>query len=92
MFEAVALYLAGINLAAFCAFYADKRAAERREWRVRESTLLALALIGGSSGALVARQVLRHKTRKQPFSTYLCSIVAAQVAGLVAVWLQLALR
>ena len=30
-----------------------------------------MALLGGSVGALLAQQILRHKTRKEPFATKL---------------------
>jgi uncharacterized membrane protein YsdA (DUF1294 family) len=48
-------------------YAADKSAAEQGRWRTSESTLHAVALVGGWPGALVARRVFRHKTRKQPF-------------------------
>ncbi|MCP3736358.1 DUF1294 domain-containing protein [Sphingomonas sp. RP10(2022)] len=59
----------------------DKARATSGGWRVRESTLLGLAALGGSPGALWARQRFRHKTRKQPFATYL-DLIAMVHAGL----------
>lgn len=50
-------------------YRADKTAAVKGSWRISESTLLVVALLGGWPGALVARHVLRHKTTKQPFRT-----------------------
>ena len=65
------------SLAAFAMYRADKRAAERAAWRVPEVNLHAVALLGGWPGALVARRVFRHKTRKQPFRTiFWCTVVA----------------
>jgi len=75
------LFVLLANAATIAAFGADKRRAIRGEWRIRESTLLSLALIGGSPGALWARKRFRHKTRKQPFSTLL-DLVAMLHAGL----------
>lgn len=43
-----------------------------------------LAAIGGTPGAFIGQTVLRHKTRKQPFVTYLLLIAVAQVVGLIA--------
>jgi uncharacterized membrane protein YsdA (DUF1294 family) len=85
MFELFALYAVAINATTFAAFALDKRAAERRAWRVPEAWLLMLAALGGSPGALVAQQALRHKTRKEPFRTWLWAIVVAQIAALAFV-------
>nr|WP_277998623.1 DUF1294 domain-containing protein [Sphingomonas liriopis] len=70
-----------INLLTVLAFMHDKARATSGGWRVRESTLLGLAALGGSPGALWARQRFRHKTRKQPFATYL-DLIAMVHAGL----------
>jgi uncharacterized membrane protein YsdA (DUF1294 family) len=80
------LFLCAINLATLFAFRADKAAAIAGEWRIAESNLLALALFGGTPAAFAARHLYRHKTRKQPFSTYLVLIAAIQ-AGAVAGWM-----
>lgn len=77
-------WLLAVNLATIAAFGHDKRMARQDGRRVPERTLLSLALLGGSPGALAARQVFRHKTRKQPFGLQLHGIVAAQVA--IALW------
>ncbi|WP_274627286.1 DUF1294 domain-containing protein [Arvimicrobium flavum] len=82
----IVLMLAGINALTFTTCWWDKRLARAGAWRIRESTLLWLAILGGSVGAVTAQQVLRHKTRKEPFQTFLHVIVAVQTAVL-AVWL-----
>ncbi len=84
MLGLAALYLLAINAATFGAFALDKRAAERRTWRVPERRLLTLAALGGSPGALIGQQVLRHKTRKEPFRTALWTIVGVQAMALAA--------
>lgn len=91
------LYLGVLNLLTFAIFGFDKAAAadkvNRGRPRVPERTLLALAALGGSPGALLARPVFHHKTRKQPFSGWLTLIVFVQivaaVAGLVLWWSRL---
>jgi len=40
-------------------------------------------LAGGSPGAFLARHLFRHKTRKEPFSTYLKLIACVQIGGLI---------
>lgn len=56
-------YLIAINLITFFAFGIDKRKAEKGAWRTKESTLLGLAAIGGSVGALLGMNAFRHKTK-----------------------------
>lgn len=79
--------LIALNLWTMLRFRDDKRRAVAGARRLPESRLLGLALIGGSPGALAARRLFRHKTHKQPFSTWLHLIVAAQLlvlAGMTA--------
>lgn len=76
--------LCAVNFLSFAAFGIDKAQAENGGWRVRESTLLFLALIGGTVGAYAGRSAFRHKTRKQPFNSELRAIVLLQVVGLAA--------
>ena len=83
MFELAVAYLLAVNGLTFAAFALDKRAAERGAWRVPERRLLTLAVFGGTPAALCAQQVLRHKTKKEPFRTSLWAIFAVQ-AGLLA--------
>ena len=90
MIAFTAIFLGVLNLATFAIFGADKAAAADKRPRVPERTLLTLAALGGSPGALLARPAFRHKTRKQPFSAWLTLIVFAQVvvvvAGLAIAW------
>lgn len=60
------LYL-GMSAAAFIAYVIDKSAARNQQARTRESTLHMLGLVGGWPGALLAQQILRHKSRKESF-------------------------
>jgi uncharacterized membrane protein YsdA (DUF1294 family) len=88
MLELLGLYLLGINVVTFAAFASDKRRAVNGDQRVPERTLLQLALIGGTPGAFAAQQLLRHKTRKEPFRTQLWLIAFLQFAVVVgvAIW------
>ncbi|WP_443030604.1 DUF1294 domain-containing protein [Sphingomonas sp. RT2P30] len=72
-----------INAFTVLRFWQDKQRAIAGAWPIPESDLLALALVGGSPGALLARRLFRHKTRKEPFSTLLLLIAMAQVGALV---------
>lgn len=66
-------------------FYAqDKAAAQADEWRTSESTLLLLGLVGGWPGAIVAQQMLRHKTSKVSFRVAFWLTVLVNVGVFVA--------
>lgn len=75
------VWIAAISALTALRFWQDKRRAIAGLRRIPERDLLALALIGGSPGAFVARRMLRHKTRKEPFSSRLMLIAAAQTGG-----------
>ena len=74
-----------VNLWTMLRFWQDKQRAVAGKRRISEGDLLGLALIGGSPGALFARRLFRHKTRKEPFSTYLFVIIAMQAGALIAI-------
>ncbi len=81
--EAAAWYLAIINAVAIAAYGWDKLCAIRKWWRVPELTLLGIAAIGGSVGALVAIKLFHHKTLHLKFKYGVPLILTLQVAGLV---------
>ena len=56
-----------MNLIAFYMYWLDKRNARKRRWRIPENTLLGVAFIGGSLGALLGMYVFRHKTKHWKF-------------------------
>ena len=76
-------WLLSITLITFLAYGYDKAIAGTRSVRVPEGVLLALALAGGTIGALAGMQIFRHKTRKTIFRLRFWLIAAAQVALIV---------
>lgn len=74
------LYLIIINVITFVIFGVDKYKAIRQEWRIRESTLLGLALIGGSIGGWLAMYIFHHKTKKVKFFVGIPVILVIQIA------------
>ncbi len=72
------------SLVAFLAYALDKSAAVAGRWRTPESTLHLLTLAGGWPGALLAQQLLRHKTTKESFIVAFWLSVLLNVAGFVA--------
>ncbi len=81
-FLVLAVYLA-TSLAAFFAYWIDKSAAVKGRWRTRESTLHVFGLMGGWPGALMAQQILRHKSKKQSFQMVFWITVAVNCGFLV---------
>lgn len=79
---AFAAYLAASALT-FMAYALDKSSARRGAWRTSERTLHLMALAGGWPGALLAQQVLRHKSAKAEFRAVFWATVVLNVAGFV---------
>lgn len=77
----VPVFYVVVSLVTLMAYARDKSAARKGHWRTPESTLHLLALMGGWPGALVAQQLLRHKSSKQPFrQVFWISVVLNTVA------------
>lgn len=70
-----------MSMATFIVYALDKRAALRGGWRVAENTLHGLALLCGWPGALLAQEVLRHKSAKPAFRRLFWLTVALNVLG-----------
>ncbi len=85
MSQLLGVYLLSVNVLTLAVYVIDKIKAKRHAWRVSELTLLALAAIGGSVGAMVAIFVVRHKSRHLKFRYGVPLILLLQVA--LAVWL-----
>ena len=73
-------YLIVINVVTFTVYGIDKLKAKQGSWRISEATLLILAVIGGSFGALFGMKVWRHKTMHKKFKYGLPLILLAQIA------------
>ncbi|MBO4531807.1 MAG: DUF1294 domain-containing protein [Paludibacteraceae bacterium] len=74
------IYLIIISIITFIVYAWDKRKAKKGAWRTPESTLLLLAAVGGSVGALLAMYMLRHKTNHKKFFLGVPAILIAQLA------------
>lgn len=57
-------YVLVLGLFTYWVYAVDKRRARQKEWRVSESTLHLLELLGGWPGAYLAQRRLRHKCSK----------------------------
>ena len=80
MGNALLYYLIVINVVTFLVYGIDKWKAKQGSWRISEATLLILAVICGSIGALLGMKVWRHKTMHKKFKYGLPLILLAQIA------------
>ncbi len=76
---------ASLSLITFVAYALDKSAAKWRARRTSEGALLLLGLVGGWPGALIAQQILRHKSKKTSFRSAFWATVLMNCATLA--WL-----
>jgi len=79
MTQAMVYILICINVLTFLVYGIDKWKAIQDSWHISEATLLFLAVIGGSIGALLGMQVWRHKTMHKKFKYGLPLILLAQI-------------
>ena len=75
----VLIYLAVINVVTFFMFGIDKWKAKKSKWRVRETALLGLAVLGGSIGAWLGMKVWHHKTLHKKFKYGIPIIIIIQL-------------
>ena len=76
------IYLAVVNILTIIVFGVDKMNAKSNRQRVRIVTLLGLAFIGGSVGALIGMYGFHHKTKKAYFTVGVPLILLMQVVVL----------
>lgn len=81
----IGIAYAALSLVTFVAYAWDKSSARRGAWRIPEGNLHLLGLAGGWPGALLAQQLLRHKSKKATFRVVLWVTVLINVG--VFVWL-----
>lgn len=81
----IIIYLLIINIIAFLAMFIDKKKAEKDRWRIKESTLLTLALIGGSIGSIAGMYTFHHKTKKPRFFIGIPVIIVLQIMLIIAI-------
>ena len=79
MYNIAIAYFLLVNIVAFIAFGVDKFKAKKNRSRIPEFTLLLLAAIGGSVGALLGMKVFRHKTLHAKFKFGVPAILVVQI-------------
>ena len=79
----ILIYLLVINLIAFLAMYIDKKRAKWGKWRIKESTLFTLVLLGGGIGGIAGMHLFRHKTKKSRFIIGFPAIIIVQIISAI---------
>lgn len=80
----IIIYLVVINFMSFIMMGLDKYKAKKRAWRIPESTLFVLALIGGSVGSIAGMHLFHHKTRHWYFLYGMPAILIIQILIVIA--------
>ena len=80
MMNIILYYLLAVNIATFFLYGIDKYKAKKNQWRISEATLLTMAAIGGSIGALAGMRLWHHKTMHKKFKYGIPVIIIFQVA------------
>lgn len=77
--QIIAYYLIIINIVTILVYGIDKWKAREAMWRVREASLLMLAVLGGSIGAWLGMKVWHHKTQHKKFRYGIPAIIIIQL-------------
>lgn len=86
LFYTAVLYLALISLFTAIVTAADKIKAKKGAFRVPESTLILLALLGGSVAEYAVMRLIRHKTLHKKFMIGLPLIIIIQLIAVTLVY------
>ena len=76
-------YLIAMNIMTFAAYGIDKLHAIKGKARIRNATLLGLALIGGGFGAFLGMQLFHHKTSQTNYRVWVPLMMLVQLAVLL---------
>lgn len=76
----ILIYVTALTLITFFIYGIDKWRARKDRWRIPESTLLWMAALGGSIGALLGMKVWHHKTLHKKFRWGVPAILILQIA------------
>jgi len=79
MIKYLEYYFILLNFLGFFLMYIDKEKSKKGKWRIKESTLLTTALIGGSIGSYLGMKIFRHKTKHAKFKFGIPLIIIIQL-------------
>ena len=79
------VYFLVLNVISAIVCITDKHRAKTGGFRIPESTLFTLCLMGGSVGMYLTMKAIRHKTRHKRFMIGIPLIIILQIAVLLVV-------
>ena len=85
LYRILLVYLLLVNAAGFLLMLVDKIKAKKNLWRIPEATLMGVAAIGGSIGAIAGMKLFRHKTKHAKFYIGLPVILALQIVAVICI-------
>lgn len=77
------IYIFLINILGFLLMYIDKQKTINNKWRISETSLLSLSIVGGSIGIYIGMNKFRHKTKHNKFKIGIPIIIFIQVFFIV---------
>ena len=80
-------YLILLSFITFILYFADKKKAEKKKWRIPEKVLLLCSFLGGAFGGYPAMLIFRHKTKGEHWYFAFVNILGLliHIAALVAI-------
>ncbi|MBE6742156.1 MAG: DUF1294 domain-containing protein [Ruminococcaceae bacterium] len=81
--EYLIYYFAFINLVGIIVNIADKIKAKHNKWRIRESTLWIIGILGGATGSYITMLLIRHKTKHKSFMLGMPVLALLNIAMLI---------
>lgn len=85
-FWVILVYLLVMNIVGVAVMGIDKWKAKHHAWRIPESTLFLVSILGGSVGTWAGMYLFRHKTRHWYFVIGMPVILAIQIVIAVYVF------
>ena len=73
------LWIGFWSLVAVILTVTDKSRAQKRAWRIPESTLFVVSALGGSAAMLLVMLLIRHKTKHPKFMLGLPLMICLQI-------------
>ena len=80
----IGLYFVGTGSVSAFLYWWDKQRAIAGQWRIAETTLQLVDLVGGVIGGLMAQVAWRHKTAKPDFGVATVMVIFVDVCVLIA--------